>query len=71
MSDKEEEKQNRKCPFLDCPCIGDECVLHVKLQQQMLGGRVVGVCAFPALVMMLANRPQAPPQQVNLHGLRK
>jgi len=32
MSVKDQEKQIKKCPFLDQPCIGDECALHLKLQ---------------------------------------
>jgi len=65
MSVEDQEKQIKKCPFLDQPCIGDECALHLKLQQQVAGmGRVMEVCAIPALVLVMSGRPpQAPPQQ--------
>jgi len=54
--DKPEEK--KQCPFLDKPCIGEKCAIFMRVtQQQAIGtGRVVGMCALPALAMIMSSK---------------
>ncbi len=69
-------EEQKLCPFLDEPCIGGECNLHISITQQkvILGTLQTiqkGMCVFPALSMIMS-RPQMPPPQqqgINLPGL--
>lgn len=72
QEEKQEQQQPKICPFLNRPCILDECAIRVTIQQQVMGlAKTINICPFPALVMMMASRPQPPPpQKLNFPGLR-
>ncbi len=75
MNDKENKAEETKlCPYLDKPCIKGDCALYVTVHQNILGVRkVIGTCSSVAIVMMLANTPQAPPQsqEIDLSKLKR
>ena len=51
----------KQCPFLNKPCIGDKCAIFIQVTQQTLGTKqVAGMCALPALAMIMSSKPQTP-----------
>ncbi len=69
------EKVKKMCPFLGKWCIEDACNLYIGVTQQgvnTLGVRTVtqaGACVFPALAMIMSNKPQLPSVPIKLPGI--
>lgn len=74
MSGTEKEQppigeQVKICPFLDSACVRDRCSLYIRLAQVRGGMQAVTeLCAFSAIVFLLAQQPKQapPPQKINL-----
>ncbi len=68
MEDK--EQKSKKCPFLNCNCIKEECAIYVKLQQMVMGvPKVIGTCSLTALVLIASTPLPTPSQGINLPDL--
>ena len=76
MSDGNGQEKIKTCPFLDKPCIGDECAIRVALRRNNLGTiQVVTMCPLPALaeimsslVMVMVNNQENPLNLPHLKG---